>query len=91
MEMSIVFFILFTCAVSLLWNYLSELHAKMDILMDAQDIDWQRYFTDDLREHLVRGRPAEAAMILRKQTGLSFKQCVAIVNKTKTGSANTQL
>lgn len=64
-----------------IWVNVSELHAKMDILMQSHEVDWKRYFTEELILSLQKGKLAKAAMILRQQTGLSFNTCQKIVSE----------
>lgn len=86
MEISTALFIL-GIAIYGLWVHISELHAKVDILMQSNDVDWERYFTEELVAELKRGKTAKATMLLRQQTGLSAKTCQAIVSKYQSGLA----
>ena len=86
MEISLALFIL-GIAIFGLWVHISELHAKVDILMQSNDVGWERYFTEELVAELQRGKTAKAAMLLRQQTGLSTKTCQAIVSKYQSGLA----
>lgn len=41
MEISIALFVLIGVAVIILWTHISEIHTKLDILLQNNDIKWE--------------------------------------------------
>lgn len=62
-----------------LFTHISELHAKVNILLSNNPPNWEAYFTDEIRRRLNERKTAKAAMLLRQETGLSLKYCLAII------------
>lgn len=87
MEITVGILFLFGIAMFLLYQRVSELDAKLDIILQNAKPNWEQYFTDELVAKLQDKNPGKAAMILRQQTGLSLKYCIDIVCKYK--SENT--
>ena len=87
MEISIALFVLIGVTVIVLWTHISEIHAKLDILLQNNDIKWEQYFTDEIINQISQGKVEKAAMTLRRKTGLSLKSCSAVINKFQTKNA----
>ena len=66
-----------------LFQSISELHKKIDILMNDAKINWEQYLTSDIRERIEKKEFAKAAGMLRSETGLSLKQCMVIIESSK--------
>ncbi|MDC8831351.1 hypothetical protein [Alteromonas gilva] len=79
MVVEIGFLVLILAAVYVLHVNISELHAKVDIILKQNEPDWKLYFNDKFNHHISEGKTAKAAMELRRQTGLSLKYCLNII------------
>lgn len=88
MGVSLGIFILIALALWLLYVNLSEVDAKLDIVLTQCKPDWELYFNDDIHHYISEGQPAKAAMELRKQTGLSFKYCLKVIESLSEKSSN---
>ena len=88
-EMEISIAILFIAGVIFLslFQNLSELHRKIEILMQNTEINWEQYFTSEIRGKIEKNELAKAAGMLRQETGLSLKQCLAIVERMQDKNA----
>ena len=88
MEILTALVILVGGAIYILNVHVSELHAKIDILLQDSSPDWEKYFTNEINIKLKENNAAKAAMLLRKETGLSFKYCLGIIEKHLASTSN---
>lgn len=63
----------------LLYRHISELHSKIDIVMNSVNPNWEEYFTDEIYSRIEEGKPEKAADLLRQKTGLSLVCCLSII------------
>ncbi len=89
MEISIALFIFIGAIFFSFWVRISDLNAKIDILLHSSVSNWDECFTSDMYEAINKGRPEKAAMLLRKETGLDFNDCLSIVKKHGASASNT--
>ena len=87
MEISIAILFIASVIFLSLFQNLSELHKKIKILMQNTEINWEQYFTSEIREKIEKNELAKAAGMLRQETGLSLKQCMAIVERMQDKNA----
>lgn len=58
---------------------LSTIDKKLNILMAAANVDWAPFFDQTMNDQILNGEHNKAAVALRKKTGLSLDQSLAIV------------
>ena len=83
MEVIIVLAVIVCLPIYMLYVSISELHAKLDILMQQSPPDWSIYLNEEINQSIVSGNLPKAATKLREKTGLSLKQCLSIVENYK--------
>ncbi|GMM86995.1 hypothetical protein [Pseudoalteromonas sp. MTN2-4] len=83
------YLIIFSICLSLFFIMvkLSEIDAKLKILLSQQEIDWSQQFNEEIHNAILGGDLPKAAKLLRSETGLSFVYCLDIVKKHGKSSA----
>ncbi len=79
MDINYLILIALCIAFVFITSKLSELDAKISIVLSQSNIAWEDYFNEAIHQHILKGDLAKAAMTLRKRTGLPLNECLKII------------
>lgn len=58
---------------------LTEMNAKMNMLMSSNSIEWSQHFNEEINHLILTGDFTKASTALRKKTGLSLNFCLKVI------------
>ena len=79
MELELFLLVMFCIGFAIVMAKLSEIDAKINIVMTSNTIDWSLHFNEEVNKYIHEGNFAKASMALRKKTGLSLKFCLDVI------------
>ncbi len=82
MGIEIVLIVVLILLVLFFMHRNSELSAKISIILNNSAIDWSQYYTGEIVDLINGGKKSKAAMKLRAKIGLSFNECLDIIEHT---------